>query len=268
MRPRSTGRRRRNIPESSEPVVTQILRLAAQQVAAERVRRAPTEPPIRVLIVDSERILMLGLASVFARARSCHVVGQVGTTEEAVRAVRVLRPDVVILGADLPDGTSLDVCQRMRAEEAAPRIVLLASTVNGELVVAGIKAGASGYLLKQAELGAFIDAVETVAAGSYYVEQASLIASLEWLRTGTTRGPSADQLSEQQRKILALIAQGKTNGEIATDLNLSIFTVKTYVSAILRRLGLGSRAEAAAFLVRNEPGGSAETPPTTESPAD
>jgi DNA-binding NarL/FixJ family response regulator len=173
------------------------------------------------------------------------------------------------MAADLPDGSSMDACRRMRAEDAAPRIILLASAIDAERidaeqVVAGIKAGASGYLLKQAEPAALVDAVETVAAGSYYFEQAAVDAALEWLRAGNTRGGPSERLSDQQRKILALIAQGKTNGEIAADLNLSVFTVKTYVSAILRRLGLVSRAEAAAFLVRNEGGASAETPSTDE----
>jgi DNA-binding NarL/FixJ family response regulator len=224
------------------------------------VRRPPTEPPIRILIVDFQRILLLGLASVLARARSCHVVGEAGSGEEAVSAVRVLLPDVVILAADLPDGSSMETCRRMRAEDAAPRIILMASATDGERVVAGIKSGASGYLLKQAEPSALVDAVETVAAGSYYFEHAASSAAVAWLRTGNTPGAPSERLSEQQRRILALIARGKTNGEIATDLNLSVFTVKTYVSAILRRLGLASRAEAAAFMVRNEGGGSAETP--------
>jgi DNA-binding NarL/FixJ family response regulator len=233
-----------------DPLVERILSLAAEAVSAERIRRAPTEPPIRLLIVDAERILRLGLASLLRTARSCQVVGESSSAEQAVELARTLRPDVVIMDADLPGGSGIDACQRIRLALAGVQVLMLASGAQPQTVVAAMHAGASGYVLKRTEPARIIDAVEIVAAGGVYFEPAVATAVLDWMRQGQPAGGAMARLSEQERKILQLIAAGKTNRDIATALELSQHTVKTYVSSALKKLGLASRAEAAAFIVR------------------
>jgi DNA-binding NarL/FixJ family response regulator len=203
-----------------------------------------------VLIVEVQSISRLGLVSLFTAARHCEVVGEANTAEEAVEQARVTSPDVVIMDADLPAKSVILACQQIRSENEHVRIMLLATNADPRLVVAAIYAGASGYVVKRTEPERLVEAVEIVAADRIYIQQAIATELIDWLRAGQPGVDPLERVSNQERRILKLIADGKTNRTIATEIGLSEYTVKTYVSAVLRKLGLTSRAQAAAWMVR------------------
>ena len=155
------------------------------------------------------------------------------------------RPNVVIMDVRLPDGSGVDACRQIRSERPTTRVVMLTSFADDDAVVAAILAGASGYLLKQSEPERLVAAVESAAAGGSLLDPAVTETVLRWMRGTASAGGPASRLSEQERKILPLIAEGKTNREIGGELYLSEHTVKTYVSRILAKLGCANRTQAA-----------------------
>jgi DNA-binding NarL/FixJ family response regulator len=206
-----------------------------------------------VLIVDSQRVVVLGLAAVFAGARNCQVVAEGTSAQQAVELAHEHRPDVVVLDADLPQGSAINAASTIVADNDAVRVIMFGSVPDPQAVIAAIHAGVCGYMLKRTDPAQLVDAVEMVASGGYFFDDACAAAVLEWFRTGRPAGDPLARLSQQELRILRRIAEGKTNRDIAVLLGLSEYTVKTYVSAALRKLGLSSRAEAAAFITRQEP---------------
>jgi two-component system response regulator DevR len=192
----------------------------------------------------------MGLAALFGAARRTHVVGTATSGDDAVIAVHDHQPDVVLMDADLAENASISATQRIHDETPYVRVVMFGSVADAQLAVAAIHAGACGYILKHIDPGRLVDAVENVAAGGFVFDEAITEAVMQWLR-GTD---PLDALSDQERRILELMSHGRTNRQIAAALDLSEYTVKTYVSAILRKLGLTSRSEAAAYLVRRQYG--------------
>ncbi|HZT07376.1 MAG TPA: response regulator transcription factor [Chloroflexota bacterium] len=211
-----------------------------------------SQEPIRLLLVDDHHVVRLGLASLFATVPHFSVVGEAGTIAEAVARVRECEPNVVIMDVRLPDGSGVEACREIRSERPDVRVIMLTSYADRDAVVASIMAGAAGYLLKQTEPNRLIDAVNSVALGGSLLDPGITETVLDWMRhlgPQDVDDPLAG-LSEQERKILPLIAEGKTNREIAGDLYLSEHTVKTYVSNILQKLQLTRRAEAAAYIAQ------------------
>lgn len=245
-------RRRRPLTGVSDPLVAEVLEAAAASSGSVRVRRAPTEPPIRLVIVDQQRVVLLGLRAVFGAARNCEVVAEATTAEHAVRESRVQHPDVVVMDADLPGASGVVACQVIRSESPATQVIMFGTAPDATIVIAAIRAGARGYLLKRTEPARLVNAVETVASGGVFFEEALTSAVQEWFQAGQPGSDPVARLTQQERRILRLIASGKTNRAIALELDLSEYTVKTYVSAALRKLNLTSRAEAAAFIIRHE----------------
>ena len=214
-----------------------------------------TDAPIRLLLVDDHHVVRLGLAALFATVPRLSVVGEAGTIAEAVAQARQLEPTVVVMDVRLPDGSGVEACREIRSERPDTRVIMLTSYADRDAVVASIMAGAAGYLLKQTEPERLIEAVKTVAEGGSLLDPTITESVLDWMRTLGPQGandPLAG-LSEQQRRILPLIAEGKTNREIAAELYLSEHTVKTYVSTILQKLQLTRRAEAAAYIAQHRP---------------
>jgi len=209
--------------------------------------------PVRLLLVDDHELVRLGLVALFAAAPQFTVVGAAGTTAEAVEAARRLQPDVVIMDVRLPDGSGVEACREIRAARPETRVVMLTSFADEEAVVAAIVAGAAGYLLKQTDPRVLVETVAAVARGTSLLDPAVTDGVLAWIRRVGQRGEddSLAGLSEQQRKILPLIAEGKTNRQIAAALYLSEHTVKDYVGALLHKLNLTRRVEAAAFVARH-----------------
>jgi len=217
------------------------------------VTDATTANPLRILVVDDHEIVRQGLVSLLERREGFQVVAQAGTVAEATENARKFQPDLVIMDVRLPDGSGIEACREIRAEFPTTRIIILTSYPDEEAVFASIVAGASGYLLKQIRGRDLVAAIETVGRGESLLDPAVTEKVLDRVRriaSGTYTDELA-QLTRQEQKILLLIAEGKTNKQIASDIFLSDKTVKNYVSSILAKLNLQRRSQAAAFVARH-----------------
>ena len=215
------------------------------------------ERPLRLLLVDDHEVVRQGLTALLARRPAFQVVAEAGTVADAMAAAHRFKPDLVIMDVRLPDGTGIEACRDIRAEMPETRVVMLTSYPDEEAVLAAILAGASGYLLKQIRGRDLVAALESVGRGDSLLDPAVTERVLERVRR-VAAGESQDELAEltpQERKILMLVAEGKTNREIAAEVFLSDKTVKNYVSSILSKLNLQRRAQAAAFVAKHRLGG-------------
>jgi DNA-binding NarL/FixJ family response regulator len=205
----------------------------------------------RVMIVDDHEVVREGLRSLLRRRPDLVVVGEADSVESAVREARTTVPDVIIMDVRLPDGSGVEACREIRSERPETKVLMLTSHADEDAVFASIMAGAVGYLLKQTRTGILIEAIERVMRGESLLDPAVTHRVLERVRTGKIEADDELALvSVQERKVLDLIGEGKTNKEIAKDMVLSDKTVKNYVSRILAKLNLRRRSEAAAFIAR------------------
>jgi DNA-binding NarL/FixJ family response regulator len=210
-------------------------------------------------VVDDHEVVRQGLVSLLERREHFQVVAEAGTAAEAVEMARKFEPDLVVMDVRLPDGSGIEACREIRAEFPATRVVILTSYPDEEAVLSAIIAGASGYLLKQIRGRDLVSALESVGRGESLLDPAVTEKVLDRVRriaTGTYTDEMA-QLTQQEQKILLLVAEGKTNKEIAAEVFLSDKTVKNYVSSILSKLNLERRAQAAAFVARHRMKGGA-----------
>ena len=213
-------------------------------------------PPLRLLVVDDHEVVREGLVALLSRREEFQVVAEAGTVAESLAAVRRFEPDLVVMDVRLPDGSGIEACREIRSEFPNMRIVMLTSYPDEEAVLSAILAGASGYLLKQIRGRDLVTALEAVGRGDSLLDPAVTERVLERVRR-IANGDDKDELSEltaQERKILRLVADGKTNKEIASEVFLSDKTVKNYVSSILSKLNLQRRAQAAAFVAKHRLG--------------
>jgi two-component system, NarL family, response regulator DevR len=223
------------------------------------------ESSVTLLLVDDHNVFCLGLKALFETAAHFTVVGEARTAAEAIAQARRCRPDVILMDVRLSDGNGIEACREIRSERPATKVVMLTSYGDEDAVLASITAGASGYLLKDSDAEQLIEAVKVVARGGSLLDPQVTQTVFERLRRVALQ-PKDDplsELSEQERKMLPLVAQGKTNREIATALYLSEHTVKTYLSNILRKLNLSRRAEAAAFIATHQQSAASLTPPSS-----
>ena len=212
---------------------------------------------LRLLVVDDHEVVRTGLVALLERRAAFSVVAEAGTAADAIEAARTHRPDLIIMDVRLPDGSGIEATREIRSENPAIRVIMLTSYPDDEAVFAAIVAGASGYLLKRIRGRDLIAALEAVGRGESLLDPAVTERVLERIRgiaTGTYTDELA-QLTQQEQKILLLVAEGQTNKEIAAEVFLSDKTVKNYVSSILAKLNLQRRAQAAAFMVRHRPPG-------------
>ena len=209
---------------------------------------------IRVLIVDDHEVVREGLRALLRRRPELAVVGEADSVASAIEEAKRTEPDVVIMDVRLPDGSGVEACREIRAHRPETKVIMLTSYADDEAVFASIMAGATGYLLKQTRTKALVEAIERAMRGESLLDPAVTQRILERVRAGgAKKDDELSLLSEQERKILDLIAEGKTNKEIAQDVYLSDKTVKNYVSSILSKLNLHRRSEAAAFIARRNP---------------
>ncbi|MCW3095949.1 MAG: two component transcriptional regulator, LuxR family [Chthonomonadaceae bacterium] len=191
---------------------------------------------IRVLIADSNAIFRQGLQAILAGEADMQVVGQAADAREAVAAYAQLHPDVTILDLRMPEMECLNAIKAIRAENPKARIVILTAYDGAEDIVRGLRAGASGYLLKEASPAEVIETVRAVHAGKKRVDPDIASKLAEYA--------SADDLSESERKVLNAMAEGKSNPQIAEALTLSESTIKFHVNNILLKLDVSNRTEA------------------------
>ncbi len=206
----------------------------------------------RLLVVDDHEVVRQGLVAMLDRRPGFQVVAEAGTVAEAIEMARHHKPDLVVMDVRLPDGSGIEACRDIRAELPQTRVVMLTSYPDEEAVFSAIVAGASGYLLKQVRGRDLVAALEAVGRGESLLDPAVTEKVLERVRRIATGGATDDlaQLTPQEQKILLLVAEGKTNKEIAAEVFLSDKTVKNYVSSILSKLNLQRRAQAAAYLAK------------------
>lgn len=214
----------------------------------------PRLKTVRVLLVDDHEIVRVGLRTVLSQQGSVLVVGESATVAGAVRKTGQLKPDVVLMDVRLPDGSGVDACRDILASFPATRVIILTSYADDDSVLAAVLAGAHGYVLKEIDSASLISAIRAVSDGRSILDPGVTDRALGWLR-GLAAGkemPGVEKLSTQEERVLALIAEGKTNKEIATALELSDKTVKNYLTNIFQKLHITRRAQAAALFVKRQ----------------
>jgi DNA-binding NarL/FixJ family response regulator len=208
---------------------------------------------IRILLVDDHEVVRVGLRTLLSRNPELEIVGEAGTVTAAVELAATLKPDVVLLDVRLPDGTGFDACRQIQKLPGDTRVLILTSFADEDTVLQSVAAGADGYLLKEADGEGLMHAIEQVAAGQSILDPAITRSVLSRVRQGNE--PSAkdklDILSVQERRVLSLVAEGKTNKEIAADMGLSDKTVKNYLANVMEKLQLHRRSQAAAFFAQH-----------------
>jgi DNA-binding NarL/FixJ family response regulator len=209
-----------------------------------------TTEDLRVMIVDDHEVVREGLRALLDRREGMTVVAEAGSVAQAIERATSEKPAVVIMDVRLPDGSGVEACREIRAVLPDTRMIMLTSYADDEAIIASIMAGASAYLLKQTRGQQLVDAIQAVARGESLLDPQVTRRVLEQVRGNTGAKKDEPKLTENEQKILLLIAEGKTNREIAADVFLSDKTVKNYVSSILSKLNLKRRSEAAAYIAR------------------
>jgi two-component system, NarL family, response regulator DevR len=202
---------------------------------------------IRVFLVDDHEVVRRGLKDLLDAEDDIEVVGDAATAGMALAGIATTAPDVAVLDVRLPDGNGVEVCREVRARDPRIACLMLTSFGDDEALFDAIMAGAAGYLLKDIRGNDLIEAVRHVATGESLLDPSVTGKVLDRLRKGDAEDPRLASLSEQERKILVLIAEGLTNRQIAERMHLAEKTVKNYVSNLLAKLGMHRRTEAAVF---------------------
>jgi two-component system response regulator DevR len=207
---------------------------------------------IKAFLLDDHEVVRRGVRELLeGESRGeIAVVGEAGTAEEALRRLPAVRPDVAILDVRLPDGNGVEVCREIRSRHPEIHCLMLTSFADDEALFDAIMAGAAGYVLKQVRGSDLVDSVRRVAAGQSLLDPTVTAKVLDRLRSGAHEEPGVEQLTEQERRILDLLAEGLTNRQIGERLYLAEKTVKNYVSNLLMKLGMHRRTEAAVYAAR------------------
>lgn len=202
-----------------------------------------------MFLLDDHEIVRRGLRELLEAEDDLVVVGEAGTAEEAYGRIPATTPDVAVLDVRLPDGDGIEVCREIRSKHPEISCIMLTSFSDDEAVYAAIMAGAAGYLLKQVRGSDLVDGVRRVAAGESLLDPQVTTRVLDRLRHREGDDELAS-LTDQERRILGLIAEGLTNRQIGERLFLAEKTVKNYVSNMFAKLGMHRRTEAAAYAAR------------------
>jgi two-component system, NarL family, response regulator DevR len=213
-------------------------------------------PPVRIPLVDDSTLVREGIRSVLGDAQpAIHVVGEAGTVADALVQAEQCQPDVVLLDIRLPDGTGFAACREMLKRQPALRVLVLTSFTNDSFIYEAITSGAQGYLMKEIDPHGLIQAIHDLMAGKSILSPDITAGVMRMVRGGGSRGETGDLsiLSAQERRVLALVAEGKTNKQIAEALGLSDNTVKNYLCNVFEKLHVRRRSQAAALYVQAHP---------------
>jgi len=205
---------------------------------------------IGVFLLDDHEIVRKGVRDLLEAEPDIKVVGEAGTAESALARIPALHPDVAVLDVRLPDGDGVEVCRDLRSAMPELKCLMLTSFADDEALFSAILAGASGYVLKQIRGAELVSAVRRVAAGESLLDPALTRQVMDRLRGEKVEDERLSRLTAQERNILELIAEGKTNRQIAEELFLAEKTVKNYVSNLLSKMGFARRTEAAVYAAR------------------
>lgn len=208
---------------------------------------------LKILLVDDHEVVRLGIKSLLSRETQFEVVAEASTADEAIRKAAEYKPDVIVMDIRLPGKSGIEATREIMQTQPETKIIILTTFADDELLFEAISAGASGYVLKQIDSLELVHALERIGRGESLLDPAVTQQVFKKMRE-TTRNAETQAfapLSEQEMKVLALVAQGKRNKEIAEQVFLSEKTVRNYVSAILSKLSLSTRSEAAAYAVKH-----------------
>jgi DNA-binding NarL/FixJ family response regulator len=206
--------------------------------------------PIRVFLLDDHEIVRMGVRDLLEAEPGITVIGEAGTAASALARIPALKPDVAILDIRLPDGDGVSVCRDLRSKMPQLACLMLTSFSDDEALFDAIMAGASGYVLKQIRGTDLVGAVRTIASGQSLLDPEAASRVMRRMRDQATAADPLAGLTDQERRILALIGEGLTNRQIGDRLFLAEKTVKNYVSALFAKLGMQRRAQAAAYAAR------------------
>jgi len=207
----------------------------------------------RILVVDDHEVVRLGLRALLERHPQFEVVGEAGTAKDAIEQVGRIHPDVVLMDIRLPGTSGIEACEEITHNYPNTRVVMLTSYAEDEMLFSAIRAGGSGYVLKQIGGDDLIKAIESEGRGEAMLDSAVTQRVFQEVRRAVKEEEASAfaNLSQQEKHVLMLVSEGKTNREIAKALFLGEGTVRNYVSSILSKLGVSNRAEAAAYAVEH-----------------
>jgi DNA-binding NarL/FixJ family response regulator len=204
---------------------------------------------ITAFLMDDHEVVRQGVRALLETTGEIEVVGEASTAAEALARIPALRPDVAVLDVRVPDGNGIEVCREVRSR-VGTNCLMLTSYSDDEALFEAIMAGAAGYVLKQIRGTELVDAIRKVASGQSLLDPNVTARVLERLRTGSAEDKKLEGLTDQERRILDLLAEGLTNREIADRMYLAEKTVKNYVSNLLAKMGMQRRTEAAVYAAR------------------
>jgi two-component system, NarL family, response regulator DevR len=207
----------------------------------------------KILLVDDHEVVRLGLRALIESHPLFEVVAEAGNAKEAVEKVERYRPDVVLMDIRLPGASGIEACEQITSKFPESKVIMLTSYAEDEMLFSAIRSGASGYVLKQISADELIRAIEAVSRGEALLDPAVTQRVFQEVRKAVREEEASAfvNLSQQERHVLVLVSEGRTNREIAKTLFLGEGTVRNYVSSILSKLGVSNRAEAAAYAVGN-----------------
>jgi DNA-binding NarL/FixJ family response regulator len=207
----------------------------------------------RIVLVDDHEVVRLGLKSLLERHPQFEVVGEAGSAREALEQVVALEPNVVVMDIRLPGTSGIEACEQISEKYPDIKVIMLTSYAEDEMLFSAIRAGASGYVLKQIASEELVKAIEAVGRGEALLDPAVTQRVFQEVRRAVREEEASAfaHLSQQEKHVLLLVSEGKTNREIAKNLFLGEGTVRNYVSSILSKLGVNNRAEAAAYAVEH-----------------
>lgn len=207
----------------------------------------------RIILVDDHEVVRLGLKSLLERHPQFEVIGEAGSAKEALEQVERLLPDVVLMDIRLPGTSGIEACEEITKKFPDIRVIMLTSYAEDDMLFSAIRAGASGYVLKQINAEDLMKAIEAVGRGEALLDPAVTQRVFQEVRRAVKEEESSafSTLSQQEKHVLLLVSEGRTNREIAKALFLGEGTVRNYVSSILSKLGVSNRAEAAAYAVEH-----------------
>lgn len=207
---------------------------------------------MRILLVDDHEIVRQGIRALVETVEDFEVVGEAGTVEDAVKRVGLDSPDVVVLDVRLPDGSGVEACRDIRSRFPDVKVLMLTSFADEEALMSAIMAGASGFVLKKVNSSELLGAIRKVGEGESLLDTTMTEQLFRRLRDGKSEDPVLARLTDRERSILDLVAEGKTNRQIAEEMFLAEKTVKNYVSNLLSKMGMSRRTEAATYLTKQQ----------------
>jgi len=207
----------------------------------------------RLVLVDDHEVVRLGLKTLLERHPQFEVVGEAGNAKDAVDLVNRIKPDVVLMDIRLPGASGIEACEEITRNNSSTKVIMLTSYAEDEMLFSAIRAGASGYVLKQIGGDDLIKAIESVGRGEALLDPAVTQRVIQEVRRVVKEEEASafSNLSQQEKHVLLAVSEGRTNREIAKALFLGEGTVRNYVSSILSKLGVSNRAEAAAYAVEH-----------------